>query len=69
MSVMMAPNDVALAGLAAQLGEVLKPHGWRVATAESSTGGLIGHAITMVPGASAYYVGGVICYSNAGQGA
>lgn len=64
MSVMSAPDDVALATLAAQLGEVLRPRGWRVATAESSTGGLIGHAITRIPGASQYYVGGVICYSN-----
>jgi PncC family amidohydrolase len=64
MTVMRAPDDVALAGLAAQLGEVLRSRGWRVATAESSTGGLIGHAITMVAGASQYYVGGVICYSN-----
>jgi len=35
-----------------------------MATAESSTGGLIGHAITATPGASDYYAGGVICYSN-----
>jgi len=35
-----------------------------MATAESSTGGLIGHAITMTPGASDYYAGGVICYSD-----
>lgn len=64
MSVMSARDNATLAGLAAQLGEVLRPRGWRVATAESSTGGLIGHAITMIPGASEYYVGGVICYSN-----
>lgn len=47
-----------------RLGEVLRRHGWRLATAESSTGGLIGHAITMVPGASDYYVGGAISYTN-----
>ena len=64
MSVMRAPDDAALEGLAARLGEAIRPKGWRVATAESSTGGLIGHAITMIPGSSAYYVGGVICYSN-----
>nr|MDA8164740.1 nicotinamide-nucleotide amidohydrolase family protein [Desulfobacteraceae bacterium] len=34
------------------------------ATAESCTGGLIGHAITRVPGSSAYYLGGAVTYSN-----
>lgn len=33
-------------------------------TAESCTGGGIGSAITAVPGASAVYKGGLICYSN-----
>ncbi len=36
-----------------------------VATAESCTGGLIGHLLTEVAGSSAYYIGGAITYSDA----
>ena len=61
---MSPPSDADLARVAAELGNVLRARHWRMATAESSTGGLIGHAITMTPGASDYYAGGVICYSN-----
>jgi PncC family amidohydrolase len=61
---MSAPSDAELARVAAQLGDALRARAWRMATAESSTGGLIGHAITLTPGASDYYAGGVICYSN-----
>ena len=59
-----ATGEADLEAAAARVGERLRELDWRMATAESSTGGLIGHAITMVPGASDYYVGGVICYSN-----
>ena len=64
MSFAAAPQDADLEPLARRLGELLRDRSWRLATAESSTGGLIGHAITMIPGASDYYVGGVIGYSN-----
>jgi PncC family amidohydrolase len=59
-----APTEAELELAGARLGESLLAHGWKMATAESSTGGLIGHVITLVPGASRYYVGGVISYSN-----
>ena len=38
--------------------------GRTLVTAESCTGGGIGSALTSVPGSSAVYKGGVICYTN-----
>lgn len=38
--------------------------GMTLVTAESCTGGGIGSALTSVPGSSAVYKGGVICYTN-----
>jgi len=42
----------------------LKERGQTLATAESCSGGLIGHRITNVPGASAVYLQGLVTYSN-----
>jgi len=50
--------------LAARVGNLLKEKGWTLGTAESCTGGLIGHLITEIPGSSAYFRGGVIAYAN-----
>jgi len=46
------------------VGEVLQNQGKMLATAESCSGGLIGHKITSVSGSSNYFAGGVIAYSN-----
>ncbi len=48
-----------------QVGSALKRRQWSIATAESCTGGLIGHLLTEIAGSSAYYLGGMIAYSNA----
>jgi len=45
------------------VGEYLRQRGWRLALAESCTGGLIGHRITNVPGSSTYYMGSVTAYA------
>ncbi len=57
--------DHELYVLAQQTGKALLRTGWRLASAESCTGGLIGHSLTEVAGSSAYYQGGVIAYDNA----
>ena len=43
---------------------LLADRGLTLALAESSSGGLIGHLITDVPGSSAVFLGGVIAYHN-----
>ncbi|CAA9299962.1 MAG: Nicotinamide-nucleotide amidase [uncultured Friedmanniella sp.] len=58
-----APDLAGEPGAAAALA-ALAHRSQTLATAESLTGGLIGHLLTSVPGASACYVGGVISYAT-----
>lgn len=48
----------------AVVGRELQNRRLTLATAESCTGGLIGHMLTSVSGSSGYYLGGVVSYSN-----
>jgi CDP-diacylglycerol--glycerol-3-phosphate 3-phosphatidyltransferase len=56
--------DSAADALGVELGEVLRSGGLTVSVAESCTGGLVGKLITDEPGSSAYFLGGVIAYSD-----
>jgi nicotinamide-nucleotide amidase len=49
----------------AQLRDQLIARGWRLATAESCTGGLLAHVVTDQPGISRVYLGGTVAYDNA----
>lgn len=50
--------------LEAIIGIMLKRNNATLATAESCTGGKIAEMITSIPGASEYFTGGIIAYSN-----
>ncbi|MBE3132243.1 MAG: competence/damage-inducible protein A, partial [Acidobacteria bacterium] len=46
------------------VGDGLRGRGWRIAAAESCTGGLLLSRLTDVPGSSDYVDRGIVCYSN-----
>ncbi len=46
-----------------KLGKELRARGWRLAVAESCTGGLIGHRLTNISGSSTYYLGSITAYA------
>ena len=48
----------------AMVGQYLRARYLTLATAESCTGGLIGHRLTQVPGSSGYFDRALVCYSN-----
>ncbi len=49
---------------AAACGRLLEARGWRLAVAESCTGGLLGDWLTNIAGSSAWFLGGVIAYDD-----
>jgi nicotinamide-nucleotide amidase len=50
--------------LEAMVGEQLRGRGYRIAVAESCSGGLLSSRLTDVPGSSDYFDRGAVCYSN-----
>lgn len=49
------------------VGELLVARGWKIATAESCTGGLVTKRLTDTPGSSGYVERGFVTYSNAAK--
>lgn len=60
----MSDEQMTGVPLAVLIGHLLLKSKLTLATAESCTGGLIGHRLTEVPGSSEYFLGGIIAYSN-----
>ena len=52
---------------AERIGDLCRSAGVTIALGESCTGGLVGHLVTEVPGASAYLRGGVVAYADAAK--
>ena len=57
-------SDEELHQLAGEVGDRLRARGWMLATAESCTGGWVGHLLTALPGSSQWYERGFIPYAN-----
>lgn len=58
-------SDAELSRQAAELASSLRARNQQLVTAESCTGGWVGKVLTEIPGSSAWYLGGVVSYSNA----
>ena len=60
------PDDAP--SLAESIGKILQKNKMWLATAESCTGGWVAKSLTDLPGASAFFCGGLVTYSNAWKG-
>lgn len=57
--------NLALSRAARRLVAILQARGLHCVTAESLTGGMLSSVLTSIPGSSAVFPGGLVCYSNA----
>lgn len=64
---MTAPTLDELVILGSHVLDAARARGLTIATAESCTGGLVGHVLTETAGASAVYRGGVVSYEDAAK--
>jgi nicotinamide-nucleotide amidase len=55
--------DKKISNVIEQVHEIFKKRGLTLSVAESCTGGLISHYITVLPGASSFFEAGVVTYS------
>ena len=60
-------SDEELYQLAARVGQALQTRGWRVALAESCTGGWVAKLLTDIAGSSRWFERGYVSYSNAAK--
>lgn len=49
------------------VGRAIRARGYRLAIAESCTGGLVSHLLTSIPGASEYLIGAAVTYANSAK--
>ena len=59
-----AHDDASIVAAARELCDALRARGWRLATAESCTGGGVAYAVTAIPGSSEVLDRGFVTYSN-----
>lgn len=64
MAAQFVPTYEELTALSQEVGTQFLAAKMTCATAESCTGGLVGHLLTEISGCSAYFMGGAIVYSN-----
>jgi len=60
-------DDAGLAALARRVAEEFSSRGLKLVTAESCTGGYLAKLLTDIPGSSAWFECGWVCYSNAAK--